>query len=96
MARSLKKGPFVEERLMSRIEAMNAGKRSGCLLQTSARPSLAMRAISGLASGPHAADHGVENRGGFLRVVPADGAGGTVPHAGKPLGKQRVAFFGEQ
>ena len=26
MGRSLKKGPFVEERLMKRIDAMNAGK----------------------------------------------------------------------
>ena len=29
MTRSSKKGPFVEERLLSRIEAMNATNRSG-------------------------------------------------------------------
>lgn len=27
MGRSLKKGPFVEERLMKRIDAMNAAKK---------------------------------------------------------------------
>lgn len=31
MSRSLKKGPFVEPRLLGRIEAMNeAGKKRGC------------------------------------------------------------------
>ena len=39
MSRSSKKGPFVEERLMSRIEAMNAGGGAKTMVKTWSRAS---------------------------------------------------------
>ena len=39
MSRSVKKGPYVEERLFNRIEAMNAGKAEKKVVKTWSRSS---------------------------------------------------------
>ncbi|MBR2984293.1 MAG: 30S ribosomal protein S19 [Clostridia bacterium] len=39
MSRSVKKGPYVEERLFNRIEAMNAGKAERKVVKTWSRSS---------------------------------------------------------